>query len=111
MKNRIVRFAKIGGPDVLELFDEKIESPKEDEIRFRVKALGLNQAEVMLREGRYVGSPQFPSRIGVEGSGIIEEVGKNVSNWKAGDEVCAIPFLSWNDSLCAFFVSSRINFC
>lgn len=92
---------------MLELFDEKIESPKEDEIRFRVKALGLNQAEVMLREGRYVGSPQFPSRIGVEGSGIIEEVGKNVSNWKAGDEVCAIPFLSWDDN--DFWTSDSIN--
>ena len=55
MKNRIVRFAKTGGPEVLEIFDEKIISPKVGEVRIKVKALGLNLAEVMLREGRYVG--------------------------------------------------------
>ena len=52
----------------------------------------------MLREGRYVGSPKFPSRIGIEASGIIEEVGNNVTQWKVGDEICAIPFLSWNNN-------------
>ena len=98
MRNRIVRFAKIGGPEVLEIFDEKTTSPMEGEVRIKVKALGLNQAEVMLREGRYVGSPKFPSRIGIEASGIIEEVGEKVSQWKIGDEICAIPFLSWDDN-------------
>ena len=98
MRNRIVRFAKIGGPEVLEIFDEKTTSPMEGEVRIKVKALGLNQAEVMLREGRYVGSPKFPSRIGIEASGIIEEVGEKVSQWKIDDEICAIPFLSWDDN-------------
>ena len=68
MKNRIVRFSKCGGPEVLEIFDEKISSPAEGEVRIKVKALGLNQAEVMLREGRYVGNSKFPSRIGIEAS-------------------------------------------
>ena len=61
MKNRIVRFDNHGGPEVLNLINEAIKEPKDDEVRMKVKALGLNQAEVMLREGRYVGSPNFPS--------------------------------------------------
>ena len=71
MNNRIVRFSEFGGPEVLKIYNEDSASPKSDEIKIRVKALGLNQAEVMLREGRYVGKPNLPSRIGIEASGII----------------------------------------
>ena len=87
MTNRIVRFKEFGGPEVLKIFDEPITFPKKDEVRIRVKALGLNQAEVMLREGRYVGKPNLPSRIGIEASGIIEEIGEGVSDYVIGDEV------------------------
>jgi len=92
MKNRIVRFNNHGGPEVLKLVDEDIKEPKDDEVRINVKALGLNQAEVMLREGRYVASPNFPARIGIEASGIIDSIGNSVSSFKKGDSVCTIPF-------------------
>ncbi|PPR47143.1 MAG: Quinone oxidoreductase 1 [Alphaproteobacteria bacterium MarineAlpha5_Bin9] len=107
MKNRIVRFSKFGGPEVLEIFNEKIKLPDKNEVRINIKALGLNQAEVMLREGRYVGTPILPSRIGIEGSGIIDEVGTNVHDWKVGDEVCAIPFLSCDHN--DYWTSDSIN--
>lgn len=92
MTNRIVRFAKFGGPEVLSIKDEPLKSPGKGDVRIKVKAIGLNQAEVMLREGRYVGKPDLPSRIGIEASGIVDEVGEGVSKYKQGDEVCAIPF-------------------
>ena len=57
MTNRIVRFAKFGGPEVLSINDEPLKSPGKGDVRIKVKAIGLNQAEVMLREGRYVGKP------------------------------------------------------
>ena len=107
MINRIVRFEKFGGPEVLKIFDEPTASPKKDEVRIKVKALGLNQAEVMLREGRYVGKPNLPSRIGIEASGIIEEIGEEVSDYVIGDEVCAIPFLSWDNN--DFWTSDSLN--
>jgi len=98
MKNRIVRFSEFGGPEVLKIFDEPLVTPGEGDVRIKVKALGLNQAEVMLREGRYVGKPNLPSRIGIEASGIIEEIGSGVKNYNIGDEVCTIPFLSWDEN-------------
>ena len=100
MLNRIVRFSKHGGPKVLQIVNESIHEPQKDEVRIKIKAIGLNQAEAMLREGRYVASPNFPSRIGIEASGVIDAIGSNVSSWNIGDSVCAIPFLSWdkNDS-------------
>ena len=107
MINRIVRLEKFGGPEVLKIFDEPTASPKKDEVRIKVKALGLNQAEVMLREGRYVGKPNLPSRIGIEASGIIEEIGEEVSDYVIGDEVCAIPFLSWDNN--DFWTSDSLN--
>ena len=107
MKNRIVRFNNHGGPEVLKLVDEDIKEPKDDEVRINVKALGLNQAEVMLREGRYVASPNFPARIGIEASGIIDSIGNNVSSFKKGDSVCTIPFLSWDKN--DYWTADSIN--
>jgi len=50
----------------------------------------------MYREGRYVSKPNFPSRLGSEGSGIIDLIGNNNIKFKVGDEVTIIPFLSWD---------------
>ena len=95
MKNRIVRFNKFGSPEVLQIFEEKLKIPNHDEVRIRIKAFGVNQGEVMYREGRYVSKPNFPSRLGSEGSGIIELIVTN-KQYKIGDEVTIIPFLSWD---------------
>ena len=107
MTNRIVRFNEFGGREVLKIQNEDLKSPNEGEVRIRVKALGLNQAEVMLREGRYVGKPNLPSRIGVEASGIVEEIGKGLSTYQVGVEFCAIPFLSWDNN--DFWTNDSIN--
>ena len=96
MKNRIVRFNKFGSPEVLQIFEEKLKIPNHDEVRIRIKAFGVNQGEVMYREGRYVSKPNFPSRLGSEGSGIIDLIGNNNKQYKIGDEVTIIPFLSWD---------------
>ena len=87
MLNRIVRFSKHGGPEVLEIVNESINEPQKDEVRIKIKAIGLNQAEAMLREGRYVASPNFPSRIGIEASGFIDAIGSNVFNYRYDNEL------------------------
>jgi len=96
VKNRVVRFNKFGSPEVLQIFEEKLKIPNHDEVRIRIKAFGVNQGEVMYREGRYVSKPNFPSRLGSEGSGIIELIGDKNIQYKIGDEVTIIPFLSWD---------------
>ena len=62
---KIVRFEKFGAPDVLKIFDEPLQEPGPGDVRLKVEALGLNRAEVMLREGKYVTVPQFPARISI----------------------------------------------
>ncbi|KAK4797492.1 hypothetical protein SAY86_029818 [Trapa natans] len=79
-----------GGPDVLQL--QQVEDPEigDDEVIVRVEATALNRADILQRKGMYPppkGSSDFP---GLECSGTVESIGKNVSRWKIGDQVCAL---------------------
>ena len=93
---RIVRFARHGSPEVLEVRDEPLEEPGEGEVRLKIEAIGLNRAEIMLRNGAYVSHPSFPSRIGIEASGVIDAVGPGVSGFSIGERAGAVPFNSWD---------------
>src|SRR5579871_2003338 len=84
---KVVRFHELGGPDVLQIEDLPNPEPQAGEVRIRVRAIGLNRAEVMFRTGQYVEQPQFPSRIGIEAAGIVDAVGPDVANVHVGDKV------------------------
>lgn len=88
---KIIRFHEVGNADVLKIEDLPNAEPKEGEIRLQVKAIGLNRAEVIFREGAYLEQPNFPSRIGYEASGIVDAVGAGVEGIKIGDKVSTIP--------------------
>jgi len=94
--SRIVRFHRIGGPEVLQLDELDIGQPKAGEIRIRVRALGLNRAEAMFRSGAYLETPDLPARLGYEASGEIEAVGQGVTGFAIGDAVSTIPSFSMN---------------
>lgn len=89
--SRIVRFHKIGGPEVLQIDHIEVPAPNAGEVRIKVKALGLNRAEAMFRSGNYLAQPKFPSRLGYEASGIVESVGPDVKGLAPGDIVSVIP--------------------
>ncbi|KAI9121358.1 hypothetical protein K1719_008391 [Acacia pycnantha] len=79
-----------GGPEVLQL--QEVEDPqiKDDEVLIRIAATALNRADIQQRKGLYPppkGASPYP---GLECSGTVEAVGKNVSRWKIGDQVCAL---------------------
>lgn len=89
--SRIVRFHQFGGPEVLKIDNVNVPSPSAGEVRIKVKALGLNRAEVMFREGKYLEQPHFPSKLGYEASGIVETLGPEVKGLKPGDVVSVVP--------------------
>lgn len=79
-----------GGPEVLQL--QEVEDPQinDDEVLIKVEATALNRADTLQRKGSYPppkGASPYP---GLECSGTILSVGKNVSRWKVGDQVCAL---------------------
>ena len=88
---RIVRFHQIGGPEVLKVDELPLPEPSTGEVRLRVKAIGLNRAEVMFRQGKYLVSPVLPSKLGYEASGIIEAIGSGVDKSWLGKIVSTVP--------------------
>ena len=82
---KAIQISKNGGPEVLELKDIKLNKPKEDEVSIEHKAIGLNYIDTYHRSGLY--PLQLPSGIGIEGAGIISEIGANVKDFKVGDKV------------------------
>ena len=88
---KIVRFHRTGGPDVLQLDGLPLPEPAAGEVRLRVKAIGLNRAEVMFRSGQYLVEPTLPSKLGYEASGIVEAVGPSVDRRWIGKTVSSVP--------------------
>ena len=82
---KAIQISKNGGPEVLELKDTKLNKPNEDEVSIEHKAIGLNYIDTYHRSGLY--PLQLPSGIGIEGAGIISEIGANVKDFKVGDKV------------------------
>jgi NADPH:quinone reductase-like Zn-dependent oxidoreductase len=95
--SRTIRFAKAGGPEVLEFIQIDVPAPGPAEVRVKVKAIGANRAEAMWRIDDYIEPVKFPAGLGYEAAGIVDAVGKDVTGFKAGDEVNVIPSFSMND--------------
>ena len=88
---RVIRFHLLGGPEVLRIDDIDMLAPREGEVRIRVKALGLNRAEALLRSGTYIETAVLPSGLGLEAAGIVESVGEGVTDFAVGDAVSVVP--------------------
>lgn len=91
---RVVRFHELGGPEVLRIENVDMPAPGRGEVQIRVKALGLNRAEALLRSGRYIQTAPLPSGLGLEAAGVVEVVGEGVSGVAPGDAVSIVPPLS-----------------
>jgi NADPH:quinone reductase-like Zn-dependent oxidoreductase len=94
--SRTIKFAKAGGPEVLEFIETEVAAPGATEIRIRVKAIGINRAESMWRHDQYIEPVKFPAGLGYEAAGIVDAVGKDVTGFTAGDAVSVIPSFSMN---------------
>lgn len=78
---------KPGGTEQLKISDYPKPVCGEDEILVKVKATALNRADILQREGKYPPPVNASPILGLEMSGIIEEVGSKVFMWKTGDKV------------------------
>lgn len=88
---RAVVITRPGGPEVLEVLERPIPHPTLGEVRVRVRAAGLNRADLLQREGRYPAPPGAPSDVpGMEFAGEIVEVGAGVTGWRMGELVFGI---------------------
>jgi NADPH:quinone reductase-like Zn-dependent oxidoreductase len=88
---KIVRFHECGGPEVLKLEEIPIPEPGEGEVRLRVQAIGLNRAEVVFRQGKYVVRATPPCTLGYEAAGVVEAVGNGVDKGLIGKRFSTVP--------------------
>ena len=77
---KAVQVNVFGGTDGLEIVELPDPVPDKDEVVVRVKACGLNFADVMQREGLYPGGPKPPYISGLEAAGVVESVGTSVGD-------------------------------
>ena len=95
--SRTIKFAQAGGPEVLEFIETEVPAPGPHEIRIKIKAIGINRADSMWRNNKYVESPIFPAGLGYECAGVVDAVGKDVvTDFAVGDTVSTIPAFSLN---------------
>jgi NADPH:quinone reductase-like Zn-dependent oxidoreductase len=78
-----------GGPDVFEIQDRPEPALGPGRVCVRVRAAGVNFADLMARQGLYPDAPDLPSVLGYEVAGVVEQVGEGVDRFKPGDRVMA----------------------
>ena len=93
---KAVEIKKTGGTEVLEMKDINLSKPEPEEVSIEQKAIGLNYIDTYHRSGLY--PLKLPIGLGLEGAGIITEVGKNVKNFNVGDKIsyAGIPLGSYS---------------
>jgi NADPH2:quinone reductase len=85
MMAKAIRYARTGGPEVMEVVDVEVGEPGPGEARVRNHAIGLNFIDVYFRNGLY--PAPLPSGLGHEAAGVVEAVGPGVAHVKPGDRV------------------------
>jgi synaptic vesicle membrane protein VAT-1 len=97
---RQIWITRAGPPEVLEVREARDPEPKQGQVVVRVRAAGINFADLMARVGLYPDAPKLPCVVGYEVSGTIDGVGPGVTRFKQGDRVFAMPrFGGYTDTL------------
>jgi NADPH2:quinone reductase len=87
---QVVEISRPGGPEVLRVVSRALPQPKPGEVLIRVAAAGVNRPDCMQRAGTYAPPPGASDLPGLEVSGTVVAVGTGVTQWKIGDQVCAL---------------------
>src|SRR5947208_2682501 len=105
---KAVVYTDYGSPDVLQIREIKKPAPNDDQVLVKVRAVSINPLDWHFIEGRpyimrgMMGGMRKPKnpRLGVDYSGTVEAVGKNVTQFKPGDEVFGNKIGAFAEYLC-----------
>lgn len=87
---KAIEITEPGGPDVLKLVERNIPTPEASEVLIRIEAAGVNRPDIAQRQGHYPPPPGAVDILGLEVAGTVIALGKDVTEWKIGDEICAL---------------------
>lgn len=86
---KAIRIHEFGGTQNLRLDEINKPEPGPDDVLIKAAASGINYADTMLRQNKYMFTPELPFVLGFEVAGAIEAVGVNVKNFQVGQRVLA----------------------
>lgn len=84
---RAIRVHAFGGPEALTLDEVELPPPGPGQVRVRVMACGVNPVDAYIRSGTYNTRPPLPYTPGMDGAGVIDAVGEDVTRWQPGQRV------------------------
>ncbi|MBU2981500.1 NAD(P)H-quinone oxidoreductase [Lentibacter algarum] len=87
---RVIEITKAGAPDVLQLAEREVPKPAHGEILIKVAYAGVNRPDALQRAGAYAPPKGASDLPGLEASGEVAALGAGVTQWKVGDQVCAL---------------------
>ena len=82
---KAIRAHRYGGVEVLSYDDVPVPDPGAGEARVKIEAIGLNYIDIYQRTGLY--QLKLPFTLGMEGAGVVDAAGRDVSEVKVGDRV------------------------
>lgn len=82
-------YSEYGNSGVLKFDTIPLLAPQAGELRLRQTAIGVNYIDIYQRSGLYPAA-QFPARIGVEGVGVVEQIGDDVQGFAPGDRIAYV---------------------
>jgi len=82
---RVIRAHKTGGPEVMQVDDVHLSAPGAGQALVRIEAAGVNFIDIYHRSGQY--QLPLPLALGVEGAGLVEQVGSGVGDLRVGQRV------------------------
>ncbi len=89
-----------GGPEKLQVREAPDPQPKGNELRIRVKASGINFADILARQGLYPDAPKLPCVVGYEVSGCVDAVGPEApQDWLGRDVFALTRFGGYADTV------------
>ena len=87
---KAIVLTKHGGVENLQMTELPVPRPGDDEVLIVIKAISINPSETLVRQNKsleWIFSGETPKILGWDVSGVVIEVGKNITAFKCGDEV------------------------
>lgn len=89
-----------GGPEKLQLRESPDPQPRGNELRIRIKATGINFADILARQGLYPDAPKVPCVVGYEVAGSVDAAGPDARQEWIGRDVFALTrFGGYSDTV------------
>jgi len=91
---KAIRIYEFGEPEVMKIIEVERPVPAANEILIKMFAASVNPADYIIRQGGNEGLKpllKLPMGLGIDGAGIVEEVGSEVTEFKKGDRVYGVP--------------------